>query len=92
MVGVHSIGGIGKTTIARAVYNLIADQFEGLCLLDNIRENSIKHGLVHLQETVLDEIIGKKYTKIGSVNKGIPIIKHRLHQRRLFWFLMMLTN
>jgi len=38
---------------------------------------------VHLQETVLGDIIGKKYTKIGSVNKGIPIIKHRLQQKKV---------
>ncbi|XP_058750067.1 disease resistance protein Roq1-like [Vicia villosa] len=83
MVGIHGIGGIGKTTIARALYNMIADQFEGLCFLDNVRENSVKHGLVHLQETLLYDIIGKKYMKLGSVNEGIPIIKHRLHLKKV---------
>src|ERR1044072_6786880 len=50
MVGIHGPGGIGKTTLSLAVYNLIADHFEGLCFLENVRENSSKHGLIHLQK------------------------------------------
>nr|KYP59377.1 TMV resistance protein N [Cajanus cajan] len=83
VVGIYGIGGVGKTTIARAIYNLIADQFEGLCFLDNVRETSIKHGLVHLQEAILSKSIGEDGIKLGSVNEGIPIIKHRLHLKKV---------
>lgn len=44
MVGIHKLGGIGKMTLAVAVYNFvaiynsIADHFEGLCFLENVRE------------------------------------------------------
>ena len=40
MVGIHGLGGISKTTIAKAIYNRIVDQFEGSCLLENVREKS----------------------------------------------------
>ena len=40
------------------MYNLIADQFEGQCFLGDIREKSMKHGLVQLQETILSEMVG----------------------------------
>ncbi|XP_061369750.1 uncharacterized protein LOC133312550 [Gastrolobium bilobum] len=83
MIGIHGIGGIGKTTVARAVYNVIADSFEALCFLDNMRENSIKHGFEHLQETLLSDLVGEKDIKLSSVNKGIPIIEHRLQRMKV---------
>ncbi|KAK7314156.1 hypothetical protein VNO77_39368 [Canavalia gladiata] len=88
MVGIYGIGGIGKTTIARAAYNMIADQFEGLCFLSDIREKAIdKHGLVQLQETLLSDILGEKDIKVGDVNRGIPIIKRRLQQKKILLIL-----
>src|ERR1044072_938163 len=80
MVGIHGISGIGKSTIARAVYNLIADQFEGLCFLADMRQREINHGLPHLQETLLSEVLGEKDIKVGDVYRGMSIIKKRLHR------------
>ncbi|XP_054786924.1 TMV resistance protein N-like isoform X2 [Prosopis cineraria] len=83
MVGIHGIGGIGKTTIVKAVYNSIANQFEASCFLAEVRENSIKNGLVHLQETLFSDLLAEHNTKLGDVSHGIPILQHRLRRKKV---------
>ena len=44
MVGICGFGGIGKTTISKAIYNRIAHRFEGSYFLENVREMSKING------------------------------------------------
>lgn len=83
MVGLCGIGGVGKTTISKAVYNLIANQFEGSCFLSNVREISKQYGLLRLQETLLYEILGDKNLVLGSVDRGINVIRDRLRNKKV---------
>ncbi|KAL5078194.1 hypothetical protein RYX36_017178 [Vicia faba] len=87
MVGIYGIGGIGKSTLARAVHNLVADQFEGVCYLADIRQKTTNDDLAHLQETLLSEILGEKDIKVVDVHKGISMIKRRLQRKKVLLIL-----
>ncbi|XP_068503019.1 disease resistance protein RPV1-like isoform X2 [Phaseolus vulgaris] len=83
MLGIHGMGGIGKSTLSRAIHNLIAHQFESSHFLANVREKSSKDGLVHIQETMLSELVGEKSMKLGDVHRGIPILQQRLSRKKV---------
>ena len=85
MIGIYGPGGIGKTTITKAIFNRICDHFDGFCYLENFREKSgTNNGVIELQETLLFEILRDRNLKVGNKSRGINVIIERLSFKRIF--------
>jgi len=84
MASIYGIGGIGKSSIGRALYNLISDQFEGLCFLTGIEKRQLTMVLHYSKKNLLSEILGEKDIDVANVYIGISIVKKRLNQKKVF--------
>ncbi|XP_028799020.1 uncharacterized protein LOC114754419 isoform X2 [Neltuma alba] len=74
--------GIGKTTLARLVYDAIQSKFDATCFLENVREDSERFGIVSLQKKLLSEL-GLGERDVSDFSEGAKIIRKFLCHKKV---------
>ncbi|XP_054796831.1 disease resistance protein RPV1-like [Prosopis cineraria] len=83
-IGIWGMAGIGKTTIADAVFKKHCCDYEGFCFLANVREESKKWGIAYLKSKLLFKLLEDQEPYIGMPDRGTPLDMKRLKRKKVF--------
>ncbi|GJU52683.1 TMV resistance protein N-like protein [Tanacetum coccineum] len=83
MIGIKGIGGGGKTTLARAIFDKLKKYFDGASFVDKVSVVSKTSGLQLLQKQILSDVLYNQGILVGSVHDGKATMKKRLPSRKV---------
>ncbi|XP_056162473.1 uncharacterized protein LOC115684239 isoform X4 [Syzygium oleosum] len=75
-VGIHGMGGIGKTTFAKTIYNKLSNKFEHRSFIADIRESYKRNGPEYLQNQLIHDIL-KHTNQVSNRDEGIRFISSK---------------
>ncbi|GJY89191.1 NB-ARC domains-containing protein, partial [Tanacetum coccineum] len=83
MIGICGISGIGKTTLVKAIYNLMYAHFDGSCFCEDVKEVTKRQGLIQVQLHMIGKLMKTEDLKILSVGEGSMVLKKTMSSKSI---------
>ncbi|PON53731.1 TIR-NBS-LRR-like protein [Trema orientale] len=84
VLGFHGMGGVGKTTLAKALFNKLVGHFELHSFIPNMGEVSAHlDGQILLQNKLIHDLSNGSYPPVNDVREGFTAIKRVVYEKRV---------
>ncbi|KAG0626986.1 hypothetical protein M758_2G165800 [Ceratodon purpureus] len=83
MLGLWGMGGIGKSTLARELYNRLRGRFDASCYIEDVTEKVLQGGVVKVQNLILKDLCRNEPHVVEDKSKGKTILEERLSKNRV---------
>eukprot|EP01018_Ginkgo_biloba_P030842 Gb_14969 [translate_table: standard] len=79
-VGILGMAGIGKSTLAKALYNRICSNFSRACYIEDVKGQFEKNGWEHIQQSLLRQLLRYDF-KVWNPSHGKEMLRKKLNRK-----------
>ncbi|KAG5604256.1 hypothetical protein H5410_025748 [Solanum commersonii] len=85
ILGLHGIGGVGKTTLSKALYNKLASDFTHRTFILNVKEIVTQQGIMSLQKKIIQGLFPSNAFSFSpaNANEGREKFRRMLLEKRI---------
>ncbi|KAF8029496.1 hypothetical protein BT93_E2029 [Corymbia citriodora subsp. variegata] len=83
VVAIWGLPGVGKTTLAKEVYNKINHLFDSCSFLEDVRDEIEQNRMVYLQKKLIRDLKRGDCPKVESYSEGTKLIKFLFQTKRV---------